>query len=361
MIRDNWTLDQVREIYNRPLIDLISDAVKVHREYHNPRELQISTLINIKSGGCPEDCAYCPQAARYSTKVNSTGLMTVDEVMTKAQQAKDSGSSRVCMGAAWRNVKDGPEFDQVLDMVRGINTLDMEVCCTLGMVTERQAERLADAGLYAYNHNLDTSEEHYKDIISTRAYEDRLSTIENVRKTNITVCSGGIIGMGESIDDRCGMLVSLSRLSPHPESLPINTLVAVEGTPLEEQSPVSIWELVRMIATARLVLPHTVLRLSAGRTELSPEGHALCYLVGAGSIFAGEQLLTTDNPDQDADMALLNILGIQPVKPFKRGGKPQVKQESESKPALGEKPKWTRPKHEIERNLEKSKKAIKTV
>lgn len=354
MIRNNWTLEQVKDIYNLPLVDLMAEANKVHREYHNPRELQISTLINIKSGGCPEDCAYCPQAARYSTSVNTTGLMSVNEVKSKAQQAKDSGSSRVCMGAAWRNVKDGPEFDQVLDMVRGINELDMEVCCTLGMVTERQAERLADAGLYAYNHNLDTSEEHYKDIISTRAYEDRLQTIENVRKTNITVCSGGIIGMGESIDDRCGMLVTLSRLSPHPESLPINTLVAVEGTPLEEQEPVSTWDLVRMIATARLVLPDTVLRLSAGRTELNEEAHALCYLVGAGSIFAGEQLLTTDNPDKNKDMALLNILGISPVKPFKKNDQPKVKPEAESAEALGEKPRWTRPKHSIERNLEKS-------
>ena len=223
---------------NTPLMDLLYEAASIHREHHDPNVVQVSTLLSIKTGGCPEDCGYCPQAARYHTDIEGNDLMSVNQVKAQALRAKASGSSRVCMGAAWRNVKDGPEFDQVLEMVRTINKLEMEVCCTLGMITENQAKRLAEAGLYAYNHNLDTSEEYYKEVISTRGFEDRLQTIENVRKTNVTVCSGGIIGMGESVEDRAGMLVALSTLNPQPESVPINALVAVEGTPLEEQKPV---------------------------------------------------------------------------------------------------------------------------
>jgi biotin synthase len=243
------------------------------------------------------------------------------------------------MGAAWRNVKDGPEFDQVLEMVRTINKLDMEVCCTLGMITENQAQRLAEAGLYAYNHNLDTSEEYYKEVISTRGFEDRLQTIENVRKTNVTVCSGGIIGMGESIE----------------ESVPINALVAVDGTPLEDEEPVEIWEMIRMVATTRIVMPETQVRLSAGRTNMSREGQAMCFFAGANSIFAGNKLLTTPNPDVNEDMKMFETLGLQPQKPFtKMVQPPTVEAEDSQFVALGEKPKWTRPGHKIERNLEAS-------
>ncbi|HLN94321.1 MAG TPA: biotin synthase BioB, partial [Flavobacterium sp.] len=255
--RHDWTKEEIIALYNRPLMDLLYEAATVHREYHDPNVVQVSTLLSIKTGGCPEDCGYCPQAARYHTHIEGNDLMTVSHVKAQALRAKAAGSSRVCMGAAWRNVKDGPEFDQVLEMVRTINKLDMEVCCTLGMLTENQAARLAEAGLYAYNHNLDTSEEYYKEIISTRGYEDRLRTIDNVRKTNVTVCSGGIIGMGESVEDRAGMLVALASLSPQPESVPINALVAVEGTPMEDEKPVEIWDMIRMVATTRIVMPLT--------------------------------------------------------------------------------------------------------
>jgi biotin synthase len=354
-VRHNWTKEEILEIYNRPLIELLYDAATVHRQYHDPREVQISTLISIKTGGCPEDCGYCPQAARYSTGVEGNDLMSVSQVKAQALRAKAAGSSRICMGAAWRNVKEGEDFDQVVEMVETLNKIDVEVCCTLGMLTENQAKRLANAGLYAYNHNLDSSEDFYEEIISTRAYDDRLKTIENVRKTNVTVCSGGIIGMGESAEDRAGMLVSLSTMVPHPESVPINALVPVEGTPLEEQQTTPIWDMVRMIATARLVLPDTMIRLSAGRTEMSQEGQAMCFMAGAASIFSGDKLLTTPNPDINEDMKLFDILGLQPRKPYKKGDKPKIVQEDVEKSAR-EDLKWTRPKHKIERNLEYSKK-----
>ena len=350
-IRNDWTKEEVIDIYNRPLLELVYEAATVHRKYHNSREVQVSTLLSIKTGGCPEDCGYCPQAARYHADIATNDLMSVPQVKAQALRAKASGSSRVCMGAAWRNVEDGPEFDQVLEMVREINKLDMEVCCTLGMLTENQAKRLAEAGLYAYNHNLDTSEEHYKEIISTRTYDDRLKTLENVRKTNVTVCSGGIIGMGESIEDRAGMLVALASLSPQPESVPINALVPVEGTPLEDQQTVPIWEMVRMVATTRIVLPTTTVRLSAGRTAMSKEGQAFCFMAGAASIFAGDKLLTTPNPDVNEDMELFDTLGLIPTKPFKKGDKPSVKPKEELTPETGEKVKWARPNHRIEKNV----------
>lgn len=356
-LRHNWTKEEILEIYNKPLLGLVYEAASVHRKYHNPNEVQVSTLLSIKTGGCPEDCAYCPQAARYHTDIETNDLMSVSQVKAQALRAKESGSSRVCMGAAWRNVEDGPEFDQVLDMVRTINSLDMEVCCTLGMLTENQAQRLAEAGLYAYNHNLDSSEEYYKEIISTRGWEDRLETLKNVRKTNVTVCSGGIIGMGESIADRAGMLVALASLSPQPESVPINALVSVEGTPLEEQEVVPIWDMIRMVATTRIVLPTTTVRLSAGRREMSKEGQAFCFLAGAGSIFAGDKLLTTPNPDVNEDMELFKILGINPMKPYAKGTKPTPLAPEEMTPAEGEKVKWSRPKHRIEKNVEATKKA----
>ncbi len=344
LVKHNWTVEEIKAIYNRPMMELLYEAATVHREHHEPNTVQVSTLVSIKTGGCPEDCAYCPQAARYHTDIKGNSLMSVDEVKEKALQAKSIGSSRVCMGAAWRNVKDGEEFDRVIEMVRTINKLDMEVCCTLGMVTENQAARLAEAGLYAYNHNLDSSENHYEKIISTRSYQDRIDTISNIRKTNVTVCSGGIIGMGESIDDRAGMLAALSTLNPHPESVPINALVPVEGTPLQDQQTVEIWEMVRMVATARIVLPLTQVRLSAGRNSMSPEGQALCFFAGANSIFAGEKLLTTPNPDMNEDMKMFEALGLKMQKPFVKKAQPTTVEAEDSKlKSLGEKPRWSRP------------------
>jgi biotin synthase len=316
-IRNNWTTEEIREIYNRPLLDLIFEAASIHRANNDYSEVQISSLISIKTGGCPEDCAYCPQAARYHTNVKVHALMKTEEVVATAEKAKAAGASRLCMGAAWREVRDNRDFDRVLDMVRAVNELDMEVCCTLGMLSEEQALRLADAGLYAYNHNLDTSEENYKNIISTRTYEDRLRTLEHVRNAKISVCSGGIVGLGETEDDRIGMLRTLANLPQHPESVPINALVAVEGTPLENQQRVPVWDMVRMIATTRIIMPKTVVRLSAGRLELSMAEQALCFMAGANSIFAGDKLLTTPNPAFDDDMKMFDILGLHPRKAFK--------------------------------------------
>lgn len=312
----NWTKEDITEVYNTPLMELISRAADVHKQYHTIGEVQVSSLLSIKTGGCPEDCAYCPQAARYHTEVKVHKLMSVPEVSEAADNAKAGGASRMCLGAAWREVRDNKDFDKVLDMVKTINSKGLEVCATLGMVTEDQARKLADAGLYAYNHNIDTSEENYNNIISTRTYDDRLSTINNIRKAGLTVCSGGIIGMGESAQDRVGMLYTLSLLRPQPESVPINALVAVEGTPLADQPPVPIWDMVRMIATTRIVLPKTAVRLSAGRLNMSMEGQALCFLAGANSIFAGEKLLTTPNPLYNQDMEMFSILGLKPKKAF---------------------------------------------
>lgn len=360
VIKHNWTKEEILDIYNQPFMELLYEAATIHRKHHDPNTVQVSTLLSIKTGGCPEDCGYCPQAARYHTDIEGNDLMSVQQVKTLALRAKSTGSSRVCMGAAWRNVKDGEEFDQVLEMVRTINKLDMEVCCTLGMITENQAHRLAEAGLYAYNHNLDSSEEYYKEVISTRGFEDRLQTIDNVRKTNITVCSGGIIGMGEKIEDRAGMLVALSTLNPQPESTPINALVAVEGTPMENEKPVEIWDMIRMVATTRIVMPETQVRLSAGRTQMSLEGQAMCFFAGANSIFAGDKLLTTPNPDVNEDMKMFEMLGLSLQKPFTKKTQPQTVEATDSQfEALGEKPKWSRPEHKIQRN-EMAKEKAKT-
>ncbi len=357
-VKHNWTKEAILDIYNKPLMELLYEAATVHRKFHDPNTVQVSTLLSIKTGGCPEDCGYCPQAARYHTNVEGNDLMSVQQVKAQALRAKSSGSSRVCMGAAWRNVKDGPEFDNVLEMVRTINKLDMEVCCTLGMITENQAQRLAEAGLYAYNHNLDTSEDYYKDVISTRAFKDRLDTIGNVRKSNVTVCSGGIIGMGEKIEDRAGMLVALATLDPQPESVPINALVAVPGTPMEDIEPISIWEMIRMVATTRIVMPETQVRLSAGRTEMSREGQAMCFFAGANSIFAGDKLLTTPNPDVNEDMEMFKLLGLNPQKPFTKVAQPKTVEAQDSQfQTLGEKPKWSRPGHTIDRNESAKQKA----
>jgi biotin synthase len=346
-----WTLAQVLEIYHSPLLELVYRAATVHRQHHNPREVQISTLLSIKTGGCPEDCAYCPQAARYATDIETNELLSVDKVRSAAMQAQAIGASRLCMGAAWRNVKDDMDFEHVLELVKTVRELDMEVCCTLGMLSENQAKRLAKAGLYAYNHNLDTSEEYYDDIISTRSYDDRLKTLSNVRKANLTVCSGGIIGMGESVEDRCKMLLTLAGLEPQPDSVPINALVAVEGTPLENQQPVPIWDMIRMVATTRIVMPQTTVRLSAGRTEMSKEGQALCFMAGAGSIFAGDKLLTTPNPEAYEDMDMFRELGLIPRQPFADGFVPKIEEEKEALLSAPEELQWSRPGHRIDTNV----------
>lgn len=323
-IKNNWTKKEITDIYNTPVLDLIYKAAGVHRQFHDASEVQVCTLLSVKTGGCPEDCSYCPQAARYHTEVKAHKLMPVEEVLAKALEAKESGSTRFCMGAAWREVRDNSDFDKVIEMVKGVNTMGLEVCCTLGMLTEEQANKLKDAGLYAYNHNLDTSEEFYGDVISTRTYQDRLETLENVREAKISVCSGGIIGMGEMEEDRIGMLHTLSTLSEHPESVPVNALVPVEGTPLEQQPRVSVWEMVRMIATARILMPKAMVRLSAGRVMMSIEEQALCFMAGANSIFAGDKLLTTPNPDYVEDKKMFQLLQLKPREAFKKESENQL-------------------------------------
>ena len=316
MMNKQLSREEILAIYNKPLLELVYEAATVHRQYHKAGEVQISSMLSIKTGGCAEDCAYCPQAARYHTDIKVHKLMSIDEVSRASDNAKNAGASRMCLGAAWREVRDNKDFDKVLEMVQTVNSKGMEVCCTLGMLTEDQAKKLADAGLYAYNHNIDTSEEFYGDIISTRTYKDRLDTIDNVRKAGMTVCSGGIIGMGESVDDRIGMLFTLTNLTPQPESVPINGLVPVEGTPLEKQEIIPVWDMIRMIATTRIVMPHTAVRLSAGRLSMSMEAQALCFMAGASSIFAGDKLLTTPNPTFNEDMDMFKILGLTPKEAF---------------------------------------------
>ncbi|HVY75170.1 MAG TPA: biotin synthase BioB [Puia sp.] len=317
MIRNDWTKKEIQEIYDTPLLELVYRAATVHRQHNNTAEVQVCTLLSVKTGGCPEDCAYCPQAARYHTGVKNHGLLPTDEVLGYAQKAKEAGSTRFCMGAAWREVRDNRDFDRVLDMVKGVNAMGMEVCCTLGMLTESQAQKLADAGLYAYNHNLDTSPEYYNEIISTRTYEDRLHTLDNVRQAGISVCCGGIVGLGETHEDRINMLHTLATLPQHPESVPINALVRVKGTPLENNPKVDIWDMVRMIATARMLMPKAMVRLSAGRTEMSVPEQAFCFMAGANSIFAGDKLLTTPNPAFEEDHAMFSLLGLTAMEAFK--------------------------------------------
>lgn len=313
-IRHDWTTDQIRAIHDLPFPDLIHRAQTVHRRYHDPREVQLCTLLSIKTGGCPEDCAYCPQSVHYDTGVDGEGLLEVDRVLRAAQRAGQNGSTRFCMGAAWRSAPRGRQFERVLEMVRGVRALGLEACCTLGMLDEQQVGALRDAGLTAYNHNLDTGPDFYGDIISTRTYDDRLHTLRMVRESGITVCSGGILGMGESVDDRLAMLEVLAGFVPHPESVPINALVRVPGTPLADLPPVDPLELVRVIATARVVFPKARVRLSAGRTEMSAETQALCFVAGANSIFTGERLLTTPNPGEDHDARLLDMLGMKALR-----------------------------------------------
>jgi biotin synthase len=309
-IRHDWTLAEVRALHDLPLFELLDRARAVHLAQHPKADVQLCTLLSVKTGGCPEDCSYCSQSAHHDTAVKGEPLLKVDEVLAAARRAKDAGATRFCMGAAWREVKDGPQFDRVLDMVRGVKALGLEACVTLGMLKEGQAERLKEAGLDAYNHNLDTSRQHYRSIVTTRTYEDRLATLRRVRSAGITVCSGGIIGMGESIDDRCGLLIELSSMTPHPESVPVNALARIEGTPLAGLPPVDPIELVRMIAVARILMPKSRVRLSAGRTDLSREAQLMCLYAGANSIFYGDKLLTTPNPGEDGDEDLIRSAGL---------------------------------------------------
>jgi biotin synthase len=309
--RHDWTREEIQELYNLPFPELLYRAQTVHRANFSPYEVQRSTLLSIKTGGCPENCKYCPQSAHYDTGVQKEKLLPNEYVVTQAKKAQSEGSTRFCMGAAWREVKDGPEFDRLLSIVGDVKNLGMEVCCTLGMLTADQASRLKDAGCYAYNHNLDTSPEFYPEIITTRTYQDRLETLKNVRAAGMTVCCGGIIGLGEKVSDRVGLLHELATMNPHPESVPVNMLVQVEGTPAAGQAPVDPIDFVKIIALARIIMPKSFVRLSAGRMEMTEELQALCFLAGANSMFAGEKLLTTPNPSADTDRALLTKLGMK--------------------------------------------------
>jgi biotin synthase len=312
-LRHDWTRNEVAQIYRTPLTELLFRAQSVHRQSHAADRVQTCQLISIKTGGCPEDCAYCPQSAHYDAPVERQGLLDALHVIAVAREAAARGVTRFCMGAAWRQAPEGAEFERVLEMVRGVSALGMEVCCTLGMLSETQAARLKDAGLSAYNHNLDTSPEFYGSIISTRVYDDRLKTLAAIRKAGITVCCGGILGMGEREGDRIGLLHQLATLQPHPESVPLNMLVRVEGTPLASMPPLDPLHMVRAIATARILMPASRVRLAAGRKQLSPEAVTLCFLAGANSIFVGEKLLTTPNPAPDEDEQFLQTLGLKPL------------------------------------------------
>jgi biotin synthase len=304
-------------------MELVFRAARVHRQFHDASEVQVCKLISIKTGGCPEDCSYCSQSARYQTEIKAQPLMPHDEVMGIARRAKESGVTRVCMGAAWREVRDNAQFERVLAMVKDVTAMGLEVCCTLGMLSAHQAKRLEEAGLYAYNHNLDTSAEHYETIITTRTFQDRLETLANVRKTDVTVCCGGIMGLGETTDDRVSMLHTLATMTPHPESVPVNVLSKVPGTPMENSPDVPIWETVRMIAATRILIPRAVVRLSAGRHKMSFSDQALCFMAGANSIFSSETkvMLTKAVPcaDYDADKAMLDVRGLAMRPPFKEG------------------------------------------
>lgn len=311
-------LEDITALYHRPLLDLVYDAATVHRAHHDRNEMQLCTLLSIKTGGCVEDCKYCSQSIHNQAQLEKEILLKTDVVLEEARKAKESGSTRFCMGAAWREVTDGRAFDRVLEMVRGVKDLGMEACCTLGMLTEEQAIKLKDAGLTAYNHNLDTSEEFYNQIITTRTYQDRLDTIENVAKAGISLCCGGILGLGESEDDRIALLYRLSNLNPQPESVPINMLVPVSGTPLENSQTLDIFEWIRCIAVARILMPKAMVRLSAGRLQISKEAQAMAFMAGANAIFTGEKLLTTPNPEMNEDSNLLAELGLRPRTPYKK-------------------------------------------
>jgi biotin synthase len=314
LVRNDWTREEVRALFALPFPELMFEAQRIHRMHFDPCEVQVSTLLSIKTGGCPEDCAYCPQSARYDTGVDASKLMSLDAVLAEARAAKEAGASRFCMGAAWRSPKER-DLERVCAMVEGVKALGLETCATLGMVTEPQARRLKDSGLDYYNHNLDTSPEFYGNIITTRTYQDRLDTLGHVRDAGIAVCCGGIVGMGEGAEDRAGMIATLASLPVHPESVPINMLVQVEGTPLATGATLDPIEFVRTIAVARICMPKSVVRLSAGREDMSEETQTLCFLAGANSIFYGPKLLTTANPAADRDRALMDKLGLRPMEP----------------------------------------------
>lgn len=310
-IRHNWTIEELTELNNLPLLELISKSHHIHTEFHEPSEIQVCSLISIKTGGCSEDCKYCPQSSHYKTAVSAKPMMQINDVLNEAKRAVERGATRVCLGAAWRETRDSKQFEDILEMIKGITDMGVEVCCTLGMLKEHQAARLKEAGLYAYNHNLDSSEEFYKTIITTRTYQDRLNTLDIAEKANLSVCCGGILGMGESSTDRLQLLLTLSRRNPHPESVPVNRLSQIPGTPLENQPKVSIWDMIRMIAVARIVMPKTMIRLSAGRIDMPFVEQTLCFLAGANSIFAGEKLLTIANTSVDKDEEMFQLLGLK--------------------------------------------------
>ncbi len=315
-IRHDWTIAEARALYELPIPELVFRAQSIHRVNHPPDAVQLCTLLSIKTGACPEDCKYCSQSSQNEAALNPEKLLDVEQVLSKAREAKAAGATRFCMGAAWRGPKkEGPHFGRVLQMVAGVREIGLEACATLGMLDEEQARQLKDAGLTAYNHNLDTSKEFYGEIVSTRSYEDRLDTIQTVSDAGISVCSGGIIGMGESDGDRMAMLVTLANLDPQPESVPVNSLVAVSGTPLEEQEPVDAMEMVRMCATARILMPRAMVRLSAGRSLMSREAQMLCFVAGANSIFYGDRLLTTENAQENADLEMLHAAGMRALTP----------------------------------------------
>jgi len=310
-IRYDWTKEQIGEIYHSPLLDLVFKAAFTHRKYHEPSKIKISKLISVKTGACIEDCAYCAQSARYSTGIQPHKILSLQEVLEEATDAQKKGIKRVCLSASWRNVPDGKQFEELLQMIGNIQETGMSVCCTLGMLNDVQAEKLAEAGIVAYNHNLDTSDEFYTQIITTRSYEERLETIDRLIDAGVQHCTGGILGLGESDEDRISMILKLATMRKHPYTVPLNTLVPISGTPLEKMTPVPVWEMVRMIATVRIVMPASMICLAAGRKQMNEEGHALCFLAGANSIFVGTKLLTTPNPEMDDDMNLLIKLGME--------------------------------------------------
>ncbi|KAB7742662.1 biotin synthase BioB [Parvibaculum sedimenti] len=311
-LRHDWTREEVQALYDLPFNDLLFEAQIVHRRWFNPNQVQKSTLLSIKTGGCPEDCGYCAQSSKFDTGLKATKLMEVQRVLNEAKKAKDAGASRYCMGAAWRSPKDR-DMDSIVAMVEGVKAMGMETCMTLGMLSVEQTMRLKDAGLDYYNHNIDTSEEYYKEIVTTRTFADRLETLERVRDAGINVCSGGIVGMGEGKDDRVGMLTALANLPEHPQSVPINTLMQIEGTMLGKSETIDPIDFVRTIAVARIIMPKSVVRLAAGRENMTEEAQALCFLAGANSIFIGEKLLTTKNPEADKDERLFRKLGLEPM------------------------------------------------
>lgn len=318
MIRQDWTLTEIENLYNTPLLELIQKASGIHQKYQSTGKVQVCVLLSIKTGGCTEDCAYCAQSARYNTEVKVHSLLSVEEVLKKAREAKANKATRFCMGAAWREVRDNQHFEHILEMIKGIKELGMEVCCTLGMLTTTQAKKLKEAGLHSYNHNLDTSASYYPNIVRTHTYEERLQTLENVRKAGIRVCCGGILGLGEQHKDRIEMLHTLSTLPVHPESVPINALVPIKGTPLATNPCVDIWDMVRMIATARILMPQAMLRLSAGRESMNVAEQALCFLAGANSIFSGDKLLTTPNTGSAQDREMFDLLGLSPIAAYEK-------------------------------------------